>query len=480
MLHGDLLIGGQYLPAESGAAREVINPATEEIIGRVSIASDGDLEKAVQAAEAAFVQWSTLSPFERGEYLRKASRLVLQRSKEIASLMTLEQGKPLKEAEGEVKKAGRILRYYAEEGERVYGRIIPNDRVDIESRVIYQPVGVVAAITPWNYPVELVAWKVGAALAAGCPVIAKLPTQTPFSPLAFLKCLVDVGIPDGTVNALVGPGDPLGVQLVKHPSVKKVAFTGSTEVGKSVARNCAEFLKKVSLELGGSLPMIISKNCNLEEAVSGAVRRSFRNMGQICIAVNRIYVERSIYASFLEKFALATSRLTIGNGFEDDCDLGPMANKEGLEKAKLHIRDALGKGARLICGGKRPAGEKYAKGFYFEPTILADTTHDMLVMSEETFGPVVGVMPFGSLDEAISLANDTEYGLAAIVYTQSLTEAHYLAERIEAGNIAINNVDAGTINAPYGGWKNSGLGHEHGPEGLYEYLLTKHVRVRYI
>lgn len=480
MLHGELLIGGRWCPGEEEAEELLIDPATEEAFGSVSIASKRDVDKAVEAAQAAFLQWSSLSAFQRGEYLRKASSLVLERSGEIAVLMTREQGKPVKEAEGEAIKASQILRYYAEEGERVYGRVIPNETTSMESQVIYQPLGVAASITPWNYPVELLAWKVGAALAAGCTLVAKLPTKTPLSPLAFLSCLVDVGIPGGTVNALIGPGETLGPALIKHPGVRKVAFTGSTEVGRSVYRNCADSLTKASLELGGSLPMIVCSDCDMDKAVAGAVRRSFRNMGQICIAINRIYVHTSIYESFLEKFALATRQLTIGNGLVDNCDLGPMANVKGLEKTQAHIQDALKKGARLVYGGGKPSGEKFTKGFFFEPTILGNANHEMLVMTEETFGPVVGVMPFSDLDEAISLANDTEYGLAAIVYTQNLTTARHLSLEIKAGNVAINNVDAGVINAPYGGWKDSGIGHEHGPEGLYEYLLVKHIRIRYI
>lgn len=480
MLHGQLLIGGQWCSSEGKAEASVIDPATEEVFGSVSIASKRDVVRAVEAAEAASAQWSSLSAFQRGEYLRKASDLVFKRSRDIALLMTREQGKPLKEAEGEVIKGSQILRYYAEEGERVYGRIIPNEAANMESRVIYQPVGVAASITPWNYPVELLAWKVGAALAAGCTLVAKLPTETPLSPLAFLDCLVDVGIPGGTVNALIGPGETLGPALIRHPLVQKVAFTGSTKVGKSVYRDCADSLTKVSLELGGSLPMIVCSDCNMEEAVAGAVRRSFRNMGQICIAINRIYVDASIYESFLEKFTLATQQLSLGNGLVDDCDLGPMASAKGLKKTQAHVEDALKKGARLVCGGRKPPGERFVKGFFFEPTILGDANHEMLVMSEETFGPVVGVMSFSDLDEAIALANDTEYGLAGIAYTQSLTTARRLSLEIKAGNIAINNVDAGVINAPYGGWKNSGIGHEHGPEGLYEYLLVKHIRIRYI
>ncbi|CEP66985.1 Aldehyde/histidinol dehydrogenase [Moorella glycerini] len=480
MVRGEILIGGKWIGVEEREALEVVNPATEEVFAFVPKATKEDVEAAIYAADAAFKSWSRLTPFARGEYLRKASEIAVERSREIARLMTQEEGKPLKEAEGEVLKGAEILRYYAEEGERVYGRIIPNAEADTESRVIYQPVGVAAAISPWNYPVELLAWKLGAGLAAGCTVVAKVPSETPLSPLAFVRCIVDAGVPAGVVNALTGPGSVIGPMLFENPLIKRVAFTGSTDVGKEVLRRCAGTLKRVSLELGGSLPMIVCADCDLERAVAGAVRRSFRNMGQICIAINRIYVDRRIYEDFLDGFAAATKRLTIGNGLLEGCDLGPMCTREGLAKVILHVEDAVNKGARVVWGGKKPQGEKYQKGYFFEPTIIRDVTHDMLLMKEETFGPVVGVMPFDTIDEAIALANDTDYGLAAIIFTNSLSLTERLSRELNFGNVAVNNVDAGVINAPYGGWNMSGFGHEHGREGLYEYLHIKHVRIRYL
>ncbi|MGB4495805.1 MAG: NAD-dependent succinate-semialdehyde dehydrogenase [Bacillota bacterium] len=480
MIREKMLIGGNWVDAGDREVLEVVNPATEEVFAVCPKATRDDVEAAINAANEAFPSWSNLTPFKRGEYLRKASEIVRSRSRDIAEMMTMEQGKPLKEAEGEVIKGADILRYYAEEGERVYGRIIPNAEANTESRVIYQPIGVAAAISPWNYPIELLAWKVGGALASGCTIVAKLPSETPLSPLAFIRCLVDAGVPAGVVNALVGSGAVIGPMLLESPIVKKVAFTGSTAVGKDVLKKSADTLKRTSMELGGSLPMVVCKDCDMEAAVAGAVRRSFRNMGQICIAINRIYVDEAVYEEFLERFREAAEKLTIGNGLTKECDLGPMCTRSGVEKAIEHIEDAVKKGAKVVCGGKRPEGEEYRKGYFFEPTILRDVNHSMLVMTEETFGPVVGVMPFKDIDEAIALANDSVYGLAAIVYTNSLSLAERLAREIDAGNVAINNVDAGVINAPYGGWKDSGFGHEHGPEGLYEYLNIKHVRVRYL
>lgn len=480
MIYEKMLINGKWVAARDEGTIPVVNPASEEIFAMVSKAGRRDAEDAINAADAAFSSWSSLTPFDRGSLLRKASIIVLQNEKKIAELMTMEQGKPFREALGEVRKGAEILRYYAEEGERVCGRIIANAEENCESRVIYQPVGVAVAISPWNYPVELLAWKVGGALASGCTIIAKVPSETPLSPIAFIRCISEAGIPDGVINLITGYGSEIGSVLTGSPLVKKIAFTGSTQTGRQVLKSCKATFKKVSLELGGSLPMIVCGDCDLDAAVKGAVRRSFRNMGQICIAINRIYVDRSIYEEFLVSFAEATKRLTIGNGLEKDCDLGPMTTSAGIKKSEEHIKDALKKGAKLVCGGKKPEGSEYTRGYFFEPTILGNVSHDMLIMKEETFGPVVGVMPFDSIEEAISMANDCSYGLAAIVFTESLSIAQRLSLAIEAGNVAINNVDAGVINAPYGGWKDSGFGHEHGTEGLFEYLNIKHVRMRYL
>ena len=474
-----MLIGGVWTDAEDGRTILVTDPATGETCGTVPVASEADVVRAVDAAEAAFPAWSKTTPFYRGEILRKAAALVLENSRAIAELMTREQGKPLAESEGEVRKGADILRYYAEEGERVYGRIIPNaDGNDIVSHVVYQPIGVVACLSPWNYPIELLAWKVAAALASGCTCILKVPSETPLSPIAFVETMLGAGIPSGVVNVVTGKGSQVGSLLMKEPRIKKIAFTGSTSVGKEIMSGCADTLKHLSLELGGSLPMIVCEDSNLEAAATGATRRSFRNMGQICIAINRIYVARPVYEKFLTLFADKTRQLTMGNGLLEQCDLGPMCTQKGMATATQHVQDALSKGAAIVTGGKPPEGEGFAGGNFFEPTILKDVDHTMLVMQEETFGPIAGVMPFDTIEEAIALANDSSYGLAAIVYTEGLSLANRLASELQAGNVAINNVDAGVINAPYGGWKDSGFGHEHGPEGLYEYLHVKHIRIR--
>jgi succinate-semialdehyde dehydrogenase/glutarate-semialdehyde dehydrogenase len=475
-----MLINGDWVDSESREYLAVVNPADEEVFAEVPRATENEVNQALKAARAAFPAWAGLSAFQRAEYLLRAADNLNERKAKIGQLMTREQGKPLKEAIGEVEKGVEMLRYYAEEGKRAYGQIVANENSMDQSLIVKQPVGVVAALSAWNYPVELTGWKAAAALAAGCTIVAKPPSLTPLSPLEYWRCLSDAGIPAGVINAVTGAGATVGRQLVKSPLSQKVAFTGSLKVGLDIQEQAKDTIKKISLELGGQCPMIVSNHSDLAATVKGAVRRSFRNMGQICIAINRIYVHEDVYEAFLSEFKDETLKLTIADGLEKpECDLGPMASRQGLEKTKHHIEDALAKGARLICGGKRPPGTEYQKGYFFEPTIVADTTHDMLIMTEETFGPAVGVMPYSSLDEAIELANATPYGLAAYACTNDLHEMHKLSQALEAGSVAVNNVDAGIMNVAYGGWKQSGIGHEHGHEGLAEYLNLKHVRIRY-
>ncbi len=473
-----MLIDGAWVSEGDGGFIEVENPAREAIFARVPAAGPGQIDAAVKAADRAFRAWKQAGPLERAALLFDASVLVREREADLAALMTEEEGKPYNEALGEVRKGAEILQFYGEEAKRLDGRYIPGHDPTTISYVVYEPVGVAAGISPWNYPIELVAWKVGGALAAGSTLVLKTPSETPLSPRGFVECLHDAGAPPGVINLIFGPGSVVGPHLVKHPLVKKVAFTGSTEVGRKIAQWCAEGMKKLSLELGGHCPLIVSDKADLPEAVKGATRRSFRNMGQICIAINRIYVQQSVYEEFLEAFVAETRKLSIADGMErKDADLGPMASRSGLDKLVEHVEDAKAKGARLLTGGKRPEG--FAAGYFYEPTILADCTKEMLIMHEETFGPAVGVAAYKTVDDAIALANDTNYGLATYVYTNDLHESDAFMRGLEAGNVSINNPDAGVINAPYGGFKESGMGYEHGPEGLSEYLHAKHVRTRY-
>ncbi|QXQ18555.1 aldehyde dehydrogenase family protein [Pseudomonas tolaasii] len=477
-LQGALFIDGQ-LRKGAGAQLPVENPATGEVLGHIAAATPQEINETVVAARRAFLLWSRELPKTRASALHRLGDLIAADAQTLAQVMTAEQGKPVNEARGEVLKLAEACHFYAEEATRVHGEIVPNDQSGFQSLVVREPIGVVAAITPWNYPAELVGWKLCASLAAGCTIVIKPAELTPFTALAIAQKCIDAGIPAGVVNVLTGKGSVVGQALVEHPDVSKVAFTGSSAVGLHIQRSCPQ-VKRLSLELGGNCPMVVTASADVAAAVKGATRRSFRNCGQICIAINRIYVHRSIYEEFVTQLGAAAEALTVRNGLENPgADLGAMASAEPLNKTRAHLEDALAKGARLVAGGKAPEGEEFAHGHFFRPTVVADCTHEMLVMTEETFGPLVGVAPFDDLAEAVQLANDTPYGLASYVYARDLVDIHTLSAQLDYGNVAINNVDAGIMNAPYGGRKQSGVGYEHGREGLLEYFNFKHVRLHH-
>ncbi len=477
-IDGKLFIDGRFIEGRGGRI-DVENPARREIIGQIAAAMPEEIERAVTSARTAFRSWSRVPAKVRSQALRRLGDLIVADAQRMAEIMTLEQGKPLNEAKGEILKLAEACHFYGEEAVRVLGAIVPNDQNGYQSQVIREPVGVVGAITPWNYPAELIGWKLCASLAAGCAIIIKPAEITPFTALAIAEKVAEAGVPAGVVSVLTGKGSVVGQALVEHPGIDKIAFTGSSAVGLQIQRSCPS-VKRLSLELGGNCPLIVTQSADIDAAVKGATRRSFRNMGQICIAINRIYVARPLYETFLEKFAAAANDLTIGDGLlHPAADLGSMASAAPLAKTREHLADALDKGARLVAGGKAPEGDDFAKGFFFRPTIVADCTHAMKVMSEETFGPLVGVAPFDTLEEAAALANNTPYGLASYVYARDLQEIYRLSADLDYGNVAVNNVDAGIMNAPYGGRKQSGVGYEHGREGLLEYFNFKHIRLHY-
>lgn len=477
-LAGKHFIDGAFRSGAGGLI-DVENPATGDVVGRIAAGTEAEVDAAVRAARRAFKDWARLPARTRAEALHRLGDLIGADADAMARTMTLEQGKPLNEARGEILKLAEACHFYAEEAVRVHGEIVPNDQNGYQSLVVREPIGVVGAITPWNYPAELIGWKLCASLAAGCTIVIKPAELTPFTGLAIAAKVAEAGIPAGVVNMVTGKGSVVGQALVEHPDVDKIAFTGSSRVGLQIQRSCPK-VKRLSLELGGNCPMIVTPSADLAAAVKGAVRRSFRNMGQICIAINRIYVARPVYEAFLSAFGKAAEALRVGNGIDcPDADVGPMASAEPLNKTRAHLEDALAKGARLIAGGSAPEGRDFEKGYFFRPTVVADCTHEMLVMTEETFGPLVGVAVYDDLDEAIRLANDTPYGLASYAYSRDLGEVHRLSAELDYGNVAINNVDAGIMNAPYGGRKQSGVGYEHGREGLLEYFNFKHVRLRY-
>lgn len=477
-LNGKLVIDGN-LVAGTGPSMPVENPATGEDIGEISTAQPHEIEAAVSAARAAFRPWAALPAATRAKHLHALGDMIAADADAMGRLMTLEQGKPVNEARGEIMKLAETCHFYAEEATRVHGETIPNDTADMESTVVREPIGVVGAITPWNYPAELVGWKLCGALAAGCTIIIKPAEITPFTALAIGQKCIEAGIPRGVVNVLTGSGSVVGQALVEHPGIDKIAFTGSSKIGLHIQKS-ATTVKRMALELGGNCPLIVTQTADIDAAVKGAARRSFRNCGQICIAINRIYVARPVYDAFISKLAVAADALIIDNGLTNPtADLGAMASAEPLSKTKEHLADAIAQGARLLAGGVAPTGPVYENGHFFRPTVVADCTHDMQIMTEETFGPIVGVAPFDTLSEAVELANDTPYGLASYVYAKNADEIRYLGQRLDYGNVAVNNVDAGIINAPYGGRKQSGVGYEHGREGMLEYMNFKHLRVRY-
>jgi len=448
----------------------VCNPATGAVLTEVVQSDQDDVNTAVSSARAAFASWKKTTPFERASLLRQIASIVDRRTEELATAITQEMGKTLGESTGEVQKLADAFRYYAEEAVRVMGEIIPNESRDYTSLVTYEPVGVVCAITPWNYPLELIGWKLCAALAAGATIVIKPSEYSTLSAALLFECLEEAGVPRGVANLIYGRG--IGASLVAHPGIDKIAFTGSTATGNLIARGVARAIP-LSMELGGTCPMVVTASADVSRAVSGALRRGFRNAGQICIAINRIFVHRSIYEEFVTELGKSVDELTIGNGLSQGVDMGPTANEETRNKVLNHIDDARHKGARVATTNREVPEE----GFFVAPTVLADCTPDMLVMSEETFGPVVGIAPFDSLDDAIGMANREDSGLAAYVYTEDLHEAHVLSANLDFGNVAINNPDPGIMNAPYGGRKGSGFGYEHGAEGLRGYLQIKHTRI---
>ena len=477
-LTGKMVINGALVTA-AGSSVEVSNPATGVTIGRIGAATEAEIEAAISAARGAFRPWADLPGKARGRHLHALGDAIAADADAMARLMTQEQGKPANEARGEIMKLAEACHFYAEEAGRIHGEIIPNDSIDCTSTVVREPIGVVGAITPWNYPAELVGWKLCGALAAGCTIVIKPAEITPFTALAIGAKCIEVGIPSGVVNVITGPGSLVGQALVEHRGIDKIAFTGSSAVGLRIQQS-ATSIKHMSLELGGNCPLIVTASADLDAAVKGAARRAFRNCGQICIAINRIYVARSLYKAFCKKLAAAADSLRVANGLEDpSADLGAMASAEPLAKTRDHLDDAVTKGARLLAGGAAPEGGSFSKGHFFRPTVVADCTHDMQIMTEETFGPIVGVAPFDQLHEVVELANDTPYGLASYVFAKDADEIRYLSQRLDYGNVAVNNVDAGIMNAPYGGRKQSGVGYEHGREGMLQYMNYKHVRVKF-
>ena len=476
-----LFIDGKWIESASGKTFDIFSPANGEKIATVSSGDNADVDRAVRNSHEAFLKWSEVTAYDREKIIRKATAYVRTQADRIGMLMALEQGKPFPQSKSEIISSCDTLDYFAAEGVRIEGYTNPTEKNTFRSWVIYQPIGVCAVITPWNYPVSLLSWKLGPALATGCTMVVKPTNVTPLSPTAFCVALTEGGIPAGVINVVTGSGAVVGEALIQHPLVKKVAMTGSTETGKRIMQSAAASLKKISLELGGQCPAIVCADADVDNAAQVVAYKGFRNDGQSCSSVNRVYVHKSIHDVFVQKLKALAEKMTIGDGVvKDAVDIGPMCTKDGLETVKKHVADAIAKGATLITGGKSPEGSEFSKGNYYTPTVLANVNDDMLVMVDETFGPVVPIQSFESLDDAIAKANNTNYGLVSYLFTRDFKTTTMVSEKLEAGTVAVNCSSVNTNYAPYAGWKDSGYGLELSRKAVFEYLKTKHIKVELI
>jgi succinate-semialdehyde dehydrogenase / glutarate-semialdehyde dehydrogenase len=471
-----LYINGAWTDSASGKRLAVVNPASEEAFAEVSLGDRTDCQRAIEAAAAAMPAWMRLTAYDRAKILKKAADLIRERADPFAKDMTMEQGKPLIESKGEVLQAADTFEWFAEEGKRVYGSIIPNSAPGKRHFTIKHPVGVVAAIGPWNFPMTLLCRKIAPALAVGCTVVAKPASQTPLSLLNVVQCLHDAGLPAGCLNAIIGPASEIGDEFMTNPLVKKVSFTGSTAVGKHLMRQAADSVKRLSLELGGHAPFIVFPDADPEVVAKAAVIGKFRNNGQVCISPSRFFVHKDIEKKFTEVAVAEAKNLKLGNGLDAGTQIGPMFEKKAMENTIGLIDDATGKGAACLTGGKRSS--QFAKGYFFEPTILKGLPSNARVLTEEPFAPVMPILDFNKIDEVIAAANSTKYGLAAYVFTNDISVAFKMYEGLEAGIIGVNDPVPATPQCPFGGMKESGLGRELGREGIESYLETKYMSLK--
>ena len=453
---------------------DVVNPANGEKIESIPRAGKEEATAAVDRAHEAFQEWSERTAEERSELLMKWYHLIQEEVEDIAKTMTLEQGKPLEEAKGEVTYANNFISWYAEEGKRVYGETIPASARNKRIMVHKQPVGVIAAITPWNFPAAMITRKVAPALAAGCTAVVKPASATPLTAIKLGNLAQKAGIPEGVLEILPGDSGEISDAWMEDTRVRKVSFTGSTEVGKVLMRKSADTVKKISLELGGHAPLIVMNDADLDKAAEGAVRSKFRNAGQTCVCSNRIYVHEDVVDAFTDKFKQKVSQLKVGNGMDEGVDIGPLIDKDAYEKVNQHLKDALDQGAELIHGGE---SYQESDGYFVEPTVLKGVTEEMLCMNEETFGPLAPISTFTTESEVIDRANNTPYGLAAYLFTESISKAVRIGEKLEYGIVGINDGMPSTVQAPFGGFKESGLGREGGHHGMEEYLEVKYFSI---
>lgn len=464
-------VGGAWISATGGATIEVKNPATGQVIGSVPRMTADDVRSAVAKAEAALPAWRAKTAKERSAILRRWFSLLMEHQEDLAKLMTAEQGKPLVESRGEIAYAAGFIEWFSEEAKRAYGDVIPGHQADKRILVFKEPVGVVAAITPWNFPAAMITRKAGPALAVGCTMVVKPATATPFSALALAELGARAGLPAGVFNVVTGDAKVIGGELTANPAIKKVTFTGSTEIGKQLAAACAATVKKVSLELGGNAPFLVFDDADVDAAVAGAIASKYRNSGQTCVCTNRFLVQAGIYDQFAEKLAAAAEQLKVGNGLDDGTQQGPLINAAAVAKVEEHLADALAKGGKVLTGGQRHA----LGGTFFQPTVIGEATAEMKVARDETFGPVSALFRFKDEAEAIRLANATEFGLASYLYTRDLARTFRVAEALESGMVGVNTGLISTEVAPFGGVKESGYGREGSKYGIDDYLVVKYV-----
>jgi succinate-semialdehyde dehydrogenase / glutarate-semialdehyde dehydrogenase len=475
-----LFISGAWRSAADGGVREVIDPATEEILGWIPVATAADLDAALASAQEGFEQWRRTSPWERAAVLRKAADLIRSREVAIGRLMSQETGKPLAQACGETRDAADQFEWYAGESQRIYGQAIESRLPEVRMHVRYEPVGVVAAFSAWNFPALLPSRKIAAALAAGCSIIVKPASEAAGSCMAVVQALVQAGCPAGVVNVVTGDSRFISEHLVRSPIVRKISLTGSTAVGRQMLHLAADGIKRVSMELGGHAPVLVFEDADVEYAAEQCARFKYRNAGQVCASPSRFYVHESIYPRFREKFAEVTKTLKVGPGLDPETQVGPLANRRGLENTQRLVADALERGAHLLAGGGRPPEIRGTKGYYFAPTALADVADDALIMHHEPFGPVAPIAPFATFDEAVAKANSTEYGLASYLFSRSLKTATLASEAIRAGMVGVNELGIASAEMPFGGVGASGMGREGGSLGIRDYLEAKFVKTRLV
>ncbi len=468
-------IGSDWLPAANSRTKQVLNPATEEPLREVPFGDGADCRLAIEAASSAFLAWSRCTAYERASVLKRASDLIRQRLNDLGRTTTLESGKPLPQAKGEWGAAADLFEWFAEEGKRAYGRVIPSKNPARRLVVVRQPLGVVGIITAWNFPIYNIARAAAAALAAGCTIVIRPSEYTPLTAMELVNILVEAGIPDGVVNLVNGQSSSIGQEMLDNPRCAKIHFTGSPRVGRILMDGASKTITRLSLELGGNAPVLIFPDVDLEQVAASAVVAKFRNAGQVCVSPQRFLVHRSIVAEFSERVTAITAKLAIGDGLLEATNVGPLINARQRDHIDRLVRDSVAHGAKVLTGGKRPAA--LTPGYFYEPTVLADVTASAPAFSEEIFGPVMPITPFGDTAEAVQLANDTRHGLSAYVWTNDLRIAQQTASELEFGLVGVNDWNPFATEGPFTGWKESGIGRESGPEGLDEYLETKLISI---